>query len=449
MGLPHLKGLRLALAGLLVGAAFVAIACGDDEDSGEGDGAALSVVASTTIVEDLVKQVGGDRVSVESIVPGGADPHTFVLAPSDIRKATEADLVVIVGGGLSAFEEDLEDSAQGTVLELTHDMALRPFPEGLAHAEDDHDEEGEHHDEDEGEDHDEDEGEDHDEDEGEDHDEDEGEDHDEDEGEDHDEDEGDDHGDEEGDDHGDEEGDDHGDEEGDDHGDEEGDDHGDEEGDDHGDEEGDDHGDEEGDDHGDEEGDDHGDDEGDDHGDDEGDDHGDEGGHEHGAFDPHFWMDIDFTIQAVEEIRDELTRLDPDGADGYRERAAAYIAELREVDTEIREQLAGLPEERRYLVTFHDAYGYFADRYGLTILGFLVEGPEEEPSASAISELVESITELGIPYIFTEPQFSARVIEQIARDTGTTVRTIPSGGLAEEYPTYVEFLRAIAGGIAE
>ena len=108
-------------------------------------------------------------------------------------------------------------------------------------------------------------------------------------------------------------------------------------------------------------------------------------------------MDIDLTIEAVEAIRDELSRLDPDGADHYRERADAYIAELRELDGEIREQLAGLPEERRYLVTFHDAYGYFADRYGLTILGFVVEGPEEEPSAAAITELVESIEELGIP----------------------------------------------------
>ncbi len=408
MGLPNLKGLRLALAGLLVGAAFVAIACGDD-DEGDGDGAALSVVASTTIVEDLVEQVGGDRVTVESIVPTGADPHTFTLSPSDIRKTAEADLLVIVGADLAAMEEDLEGSTEGAVLELTHDMDLRPFPEGLAHAEDEHEDEGEHHDEDEGEDHDEDEGEDHDEDEGEDHDEDEGEDHDEDEGEDHDEEEGEDHGDEEGDDHDEDEGDDHGDEDEDDHGDEDEDDHGDEEGDDHGDEE----------------------------------------GHGHGAFDPHFWMDIDFAIQAVEEIRDELTRLDPDGADYYRERAEEYIAELRELDGEIREQLAALPEERRYLVTFHDAYGYFADRYGLTILGFVVEGPEEEPSASTITELVESITELGIPFIFTEPQFSARVIEQIARDTGATVRTIPSGGLAEEYPTYVEFLRAIANGIAE
>ncbi|MCY3610925.1 MAG: metal ABC transporter substrate-binding protein [Gemmatimonadetes bacterium] len=351
MGLPYLKGLRLALAGLLVGVAFIAIACGDDE-GGDSEGATLSAVASTTIVQDLVRQVGGDRVSVESIVPAGADVHTYALTPSDIRKATEASLVVIVGSDLSAIEQDLADSAGGAVLELTHDMELRPFPEGLAHA-DEHD-----------------------------------------------------------------------------HGHEDEDDHGHEDEDDHGHEDEDDHGHEDEDDHGHEDEDDH-------------------HGHAHGEFDPHFWMDIDLTIEAVEAIRDELSRLDPEGADYYAERADDYIAELRELDEEIREQLAALPEERRYLVTFHDAYGYFADRYGLTILGFVVEGPEEEPSASAITELVESIEELGIPYIFSEPQFSARVIEQIARDTGTTVRTIPSGALAEEYPTYVEFLRAIANGIAE
>ena len=390
MKLSHLNGLRLALASLLLAAVALAVACGDDDEgeqaseaaTPEAEASTLNVVASTTIVEDLVRQVGGDRVSVESIVPTGADPHTFIISPSDIRKTAEADLLVIVGAQLGAIEGDLERSTEGAVLELTHGMDLRPFPEGLAHAEDDHDEE-------------------------------EGEDHG-----DEDEDEGEDHGDEE-----EEEGEDHGDED-----EEEGEDHGDED-----EEEGEDHGDED-----EEEGDDHGD-------EDEEEGHGDE----HGAFDPHFWMDIDFAVEAVEAIRDELSRLDPDGADYYRERAEAYIAELRELDTEIREQLAGLPEERRYLVTFHDAYGYFAARYGLTILGFVVEGPEEQPSASAITELVERITELGIPFVFSEPQFSARVIEQIARDTDTTVRAIPSGALAEEYPTYVEFLRAIANGIAE
>ncbi len=316
VGLVHLKGLRVVLAGLLAGVALVVIACGGSDDGGGGDSeSGLSVVASTTIIEDLVEQVGGDRVEVTSIVPSGADTHTFTVSPSDIRKAAEADLLVIVGAELGAIEKDLARSAEGDVLGLTEGMGLRPFPRGLAHGDEDEQEEGEEE--------------------------------------------------------------------------------------------------------------------------------------EHGAFDPHFWMDVDLAIEAVETIRDELSRLDPDGAEGYRERAERYIAELRAVDNEIAELLSGLPEERRHLVTFHDAYGYFAERYGLTILGFLVEGPDEEPSATAITELVESITELGIPFIFTEPQFSARVVDQIAKDTGASIRTIPSGGLSEEYPTYVEFLRAIASGIAE
>ena len=404
---------KLALAAILTGAlALAALACGGgDNGSGNpgdanGDNGAngggderveerIAVLASTSIVADLVEQVGGERVDVSTAVPVGGDPHTFAATPGLIRRASEADLLVVVGSSLARIEDDLARSTDGAVLALTDGMDLRPFPEALAHDDhDDHADEDDHaHDED-----------------------------------------GDDHADEDGDDHADEDGDDHADEDGDDHADE--DDHGhDEDGDDHADE--DDHGhDEDGDDHADE----------DDHGHNEEDGHH---GHDHGSVDPHFWMDIDFVIEAVDAIRAQLARLDPEGADDYRERAEAYAAELRALDGEIADTLADLPEERRYLVTFHDAYGYFAERYGLTILGFIVEGPEEEPAAGAIAELVERVETLGVPFIFTEPQFSARAIEQVARDSGAAVRTIPSGSLAEEYPSYVEFLRAIARGIAD
>ena len=418
---------KLALAAILTGAlALAALACGGGDNGsntpstpsdangatgttsangGSGDERTerIAVLASTSIVADLVERVGGDRVDVSIAVPVGGDPHTFAATPGLIRLASEADLLVVVGSSLARIEDDLARSTDGAVLALTDGMALRPFPEALAHDDhgDDHADEDDHgHDED-----------------------------------------GDDHADE--DDHGhDEDGDDHAgedghDEDGDDHADE--DDHGhDEDGDDHADEDG--H-DEDGDDHADEDGHDE---DGDDHAD-EDDDHG----HDHGSVDPHFWMDIDFVIEAVEAIRAQLARLDPAGAEGYRERADAYAAELRALDAEVAATLADLPEERRYLVTFHDAYGYFAERYGLTVLGFVVEGPEEEPAAGAIAGLVERIRALGVPFIFTEPQFSARAIEQVARDSGAAVRTIPSGSLAEEYPSYVEFLRAIARGIAD
>jgi len=166
------------------------------------------------------------------------------------------------------------------------------------------------------------------------------------------------------------------------------------------------------------------------------------------ALDPHFYLDPTLAIIAVENIRAALTTLDPGNAADYASNATEYIAALREVDAEIAARLAGLPENRRYLVTFHDAYGYFAARYGLELLGFVVESPEEQPAASDIAALVDGIREHEVQYIFTEPQFDARVIDQLAAEAGVEVQEIPSDALAPGYPDYVSFLRAIADGIA-
>ncbi len=408
-----------ALAAILIGAlALAALACGSDStnsdsaNNDDGGDERLTIVATTSIVADLVERVGGERVDVTSAVPAGADAHTFAVTPSLIARASEADLLVVVGTNFSGVEDQLAEHAGGAVLTLTDGMALGPF--ALAHAdeEDEHDDGDEHgHEEEDGE-----------------------------------HDDGDEHGHEEEEDGEHDDGDEHGHEEEEDGEHDDGDEHGHEEEEDGEHDDGDEHGHEEEDGEHDD-GDEHGHEEEDGEHDD-GDEHGHDA-HDHGSVDPHFWMNIDFVIEAVDAIRGQLARLDPAGADAYRERADAYAAELRALDAEIAATLADLPEERRYLVTFHDAYGYFAARYGLTILGFVVEGPEEEPAAGALATLVERIGALGVPFIFTEPQFSARAIEQVARDSGATVRTIPSGSLAEEYPSYVEFLRAIARGIAE
>jgi ABC-type Zn uptake system ZnuABC Zn-binding protein ZnuA len=180
----------------------------------------------------------------------------------------------------------------------------------------------------------------------------------------------------------------------------------------------------------------------------EGEEHEDEAEHGHGENDPHIWMDIGLAIDAIDRVRGELSAIDPDNADSYGANAEAYAAELRALDAELQAQLSALPENRRLLVTFHDAYGYFARAYGLTVLGFVVEGPEEEPSAGSFAALVEEVREHDVPYIFVEPQFSASVVEQLANETGADVRTIPSDALSEAYPTYIELMRAIADGIA-
>ena len=96
--------LSLALAALVAGA------CGSDD---EGDDDRIKVVTSTAILADIVSNVGGDDIDVQSIVPSGADPHTFTLTPGDIRDVAQADVVVLVGANFSAAEDDIAQNARG------------------------------------------------------------------------------------------------------------------------------------------------------------------------------------------------------------------------------------------------------------------------------------------------------------------------------------------------
>ena len=160
-------------------------------------------------------------------------------------------------------------------------------------------------------------------------------------------------------------------------------------------------------------------------------------------------MDIDLALTAVEAIRAALSELDPDGAVAYTARANAYRAALHALDDEIRALLRDLPAPQRFLVTFHDAFGYFAARYGLTTLGFVVEGPAEEPSAGEIAALVAVMRHHDVRAIYREPQFRAAVVQQIARETGAEVRDIHSSALSADLPTYVDLMRANARAIAQ
>ena len=167
--------------------------------------------------------------------------------------------------------------------------------------------------------------------------------------------------------------------------------------------------------------------------------------------DPHFWLDPDLAIRAVERVREALSTADREGAVTYRARAEAYVARVRAVDAEIGAQLAALPPAGRVLVTFHDAYGYFARHYGLTVLGIVVEGPEEEPSAGELAALIERMRGAGAPAIYREPQFNARVVDQVAAETGAVVRTIYSLPVGDVV-TYLDVLRAngaaiVGGGV--
>src|SRR5687767_3507069 len=100
---------------------------------------------------------------------------------------------------------------------------------------------------------------------------------------------------------------------------------------------------------------------------------------EHGI-DPHLWLDPNNVIIYVENIREGLTHFDPDGAAIYKSNADAYIAQLKDLDIWINEQVSQIPPEKRLLVTNHEALGYFADRYGFTVIGAIVPSVSSDAS---------------------------------------------------------------------
>lgn len=141
--------------------------------------------------------------------------------------------------------------------------------------------------------------------------------------------------------------------------------------------------------------------------------------------DPHFWLDPNLVIHYVENIRDGLIAADPQGKDVYSQNAAVYIAELQALDGWIAEQVAQIPPEKRLLVTNHESFGYFADRYGFRIIGAVIPSVSTNatPSAQQMAQLIEHIRATGAQAIFLETGANPRLAEQIAAETGVKVVT--------------------------
>jgi zinc/manganese transport system substrate-binding protein len=147
-------------------------------------------------------------------------------------------------------------------------------------------------------------------------------------------------------------------------------------------------------------------------------------GEGHGQFDPHVWHDVANAIVMVENIRDALAGADPANAATYEANAAAKIADLKALDQWVREQVATIPEERRKLVTSHDTFGYFADAYGLQIIGTALGSLSTEagdPSAREIATLIAEIQSTGVPAIFAENVTNPDLMQSIADEAGVTL----------------------------
>ncbi len=248
----------------------------------------LRVIATTGILADLVRQVGGQRVDAHSVLPANADPHDFEPTPQDVAAIGEADLLVEHGLGLDSWAGQLIAASPGTPLITASDgVELR---HAHAHADEDHEDDGHGHD------------------------------------------------------------------------------------------------------------------------------------HE-GEDDPHWWFDPTRAATAVQTITAGLTAADPAGEATYRARADAYAAFLLEMDAAIAAAIATIPPERRRIVTNHDALGYYADRYGLEVVGTVIPGlaTTAEPSAAEVAALLDAIAASGVPAIFAETTTSPRLAESLAAEAGIVV----------------------------
>jgi ABC-type Zn uptake system ZnuABC Zn-binding protein ZnuA len=169
--------------------------------------------------------------------------------------------------------------------------------------------------------------------------------------------------------------------------------------------------------------------------------------------DPHWWQDPRNAALATEAIARELAGADPEGAATYRRNAERYVARLHKLDSAIAACVQRLPEQRRKLVTSHDSLGYYARRYGFTVVGAAIPSlsSQAEPSAAGTERLVDQIRQQDVPAIFPESAVDPRLERAIAREADAEVAgalwTDALGPPGSEGDTYVHALAANTGTI--
>lgn len=167
----------------------------------------------------------------------------------------------------------------------------------------------------------------------------------------------------------------------------------------------------------------------------------------HNEDDPHFWMNPLHTIHYVQRIRDGLIRADPVNHIWYNLNAEAYIQKLQDLDKEIVAILAVVPAEQRHLITFHDAFSHFAQRYGWRTSTYVTHNATNvtPKNLAKISLIVQS---KGIKAVFSGTHFNTDILEHTAKDLGINIGTIYSDVLEEDVPTYLDMMRFNAKNLA-
>ena len=309
----------------------------------------IPVVATFSILGDMVQRVGGDAITLSTLVGRNGDTHVYQPTPADAKAVKRAQLLFTNGLEFEGWLDRLAEAAafEGATVVTTDGLELIALEE--------------HHD------------------------------------------------------------DEHSDEDG--HDDEHDDAHDDEHDDVHDDEHDDAHDDEHDDEHGDHE----------------------DGHHDHGEFDPHGWLSLQNAVIYVDNITEALAKAAPASAAMFYQNRATYVAEIELLDSEIKEMIAALPKSDRTVVTSHDAFQYFARDYGLKFLAPQGLSTDSEASARDVAQMIEHIRAEEISAVFVENVSDPRLLQQIARETGSTIggKLFPGALSNEDEPasTYLDLMR--------
>jgi zinc/manganese transport system substrate-binding protein len=188
--------------------------------------------------------------------------------------------------------------------------------------------------------------------------------------------------------------------------------------------------------------------------DDHGDDHADEAADGHGDFDPHFWFDMDRMATAAELIGSELATAT--GVSDYEDCGVSVATDIRSAEADVVAALQAIPEESRILVTDHDAFGYFADRYDFHVAGVVIPGGStlSDPSSRELAELVEVIERENVPAIFANTATGSDVVASLAAEVGRDITVVPLfvgslGGPGSGAEDYISMMALNASLIAD
>jgi zinc transport system substrate-binding protein len=161
--------------------------------------------------------------------------------------------------------------------------------------------------------------------------------------------------------------------------------------------------------------------------------------HSSSGTDPHIWLDPVLAQDIVTKIEKAFMKADPKNSDFYKRNASIYREKLALLDREI----SGKVEKFRFreYVTFHPAWNYFSNRYGLKVAGVVEESPGKEPGPKHIEQIIREIKRIGSKVVFVEPQFNKKIAEVIAREGGAGIAYLDPIGGVKGRETYIDMMR--------